>query len=55
LAGSARKLRALWLPITVPDGQGERNGKLLRPCAKGVERRKFLWKSTDKEDDIAET
>jgi len=49
LAGSARKLRALWLPITVPEGLGERNRKLLRPCAKGVERRKFLWKSTDKE------
>ena len=49
LADSARKLRALWLSNTVPEGQGERNGKLLRRCAKGVERRKFLWKSTDKE------
>jgi len=52
LADSARKLRALWLSNTVPEGQGERNGKLLQRCAKGVEQRKFLWKSTDKEGDI---
>jgi hypothetical protein len=44
---------ALWLPITVPEGWGERNGKLHQRCAKGVERRKFLWKSMEKTGGIA--
>ena len=41
-------LARFWLPITVTEGGGERNGKLQQRCAKGVERRKFLWKSKEK-------
>jgi hypothetical protein len=43
-----------WLPFTVTDGGGEGNGKQCRSCAKGVERRKFLWKSKDKQGEYWE-
>jgi hypothetical protein len=43
-----RNILALWLRTLCRSAAGERNGKLGRRCAKGVERSKFLWKEKEK-------
>jgi hypothetical protein len=43
-----RNILALWLRTLCRRPTCQRNGKLGRRCAKGVERSKFLWKGKEK-------
>jgi hypothetical protein len=48
LAGSAQKHSRAWLRTLCRTPASQRNGKLGRRCAKGVEGSKFLWKGKEK-------